>query len=108
VAALIISSLGYQVLSAADGAQALALINRTRDIDLMVSDIVMSGGMDGVELARRARELRPGLPILLMSGFPTKTGSTETSEFPVLPKPYRRDALAKHIRTALGEAIASA
>ena len=108
VAALIISDLGYQVLSAADGAQALALINRTRDIDLMVSDIVMSSGMDGVELARRARELRPGPPILLMSGFPMKTGSTETSEFPVLPKPYRRDALARQIRAALGKAIASA
>jgi len=50
VAALIISSLGYQVLSAADGAQALALINRTRDIDLMVSDIVMSGGLTASNL----------------------------------------------------------
>ena len=108
VAALIVSSLGYQVLSAANGAQALALIDQRRDIDLMVSDVVMSGGLDGVELARRVRELRPGLPILLISGYPAKTGSADAPEFPVLRKPYRRDALARQIRAALGDAIAVA
>src|SRR5262249_3022037 len=55
VTALIVGSLGYEVLRAGDGGQALALIDQRRDIDLMVSDIVMSGGIDGVELARRAR-----------------------------------------------------
>jgi signal transduction histidine kinase len=105
VAALIVSSLGYQVVSAPDGAQALVLIESTRDIDLMVSDVVMSGGIDGVELARRARSLRPGLPILLMSGYPAKAGGAEASEFPVLRKPYRRDALARQIRAALGDPI---
>ena len=107
VAALTVSSLGYEVLSAGDGGQALALIDRRRDIELMVSDIVMSGGIDGVELEHRARELRPGLPVLLVSGYPAKTGSAEAYEFPVLRKPYHRDALARQIRVALGNAIAA-
>jgi signal transduction histidine kinase len=108
VAAVIVSSLGYQVLTAGDAAQALALIDRAHDINLMVSDIVMSGGVDGVELARRARELRPDLPILLTSGYPAKNGSAEPSDFPVLRKPYRRDALARQIRAALGDVATAA
>jgi DNA-binding NtrC family response regulator len=69
----------------------------------LVSDVVMSGGIDGFELARRAQALRPGLPVLLMSGYPT--GSAEESEFPILHKPYRREQLALHIRAALGDPI---
>lgn len=108
VAALIISSLGYEVLTAEDAAQALALIDRKHDIDLMVSDIVMSGGVDGVELARRARQVRPDLPILLMSGYPAKTGGVDDCEFPVLRKPYHRDVLARQIRLALSDVVAVA
>ena len=109
VAALVVSSLGYEVLTAEDAAQALALIDRRHRIDLMISDIVMSGGVDGVELARRARKLRPSMPVLLISGYPaTTTGSAEVHEFPVLRKPYRRDALAREIRLALGDVVAAA
>jgi signal transduction histidine kinase len=107
VATLILSSLGYEVLTAEDAAQALALIDRRHDIDLMVSDIVMSGGVDGVELARRARKLRPSMPVLLMSGYPASAGSAELYEFPVLRKPYRRDDLARQIRAALGDGVGS-
>jgi DNA-binding LytR/AlgR family response regulator len=63
----------------------------------------MSGGIDGFELARRARALRPGLPVLLMSGYPP--GSIETRDFPILHKPYRREELAHCIRAALGDPI---
>jgi hypothetical protein len=49
----------------------------------------MSGGVDGFELARRARVLSPGLPILLMSGYPAGS-DVEASEFLILHKPYRR------------------
>ncbi len=100
VAAVIIGSLGYEVLSAGDATEALALIRGHRGVDLMVSDIVMSGGIDGFELARRARVVRPCLPILLMSGYPAG-GDVEASEFPILHKPYRREELARHMRAAL-------
>ena len=64
----------------------------------------MSGGVTGFELAERARALRPGLPVLLMSGYPA--GTVEKYNFPILHKPYRREHLAKHIRAALGEPVA--
>ena len=104
VMAVILGSLGYEVLTAGDGAAALELIRSHCGIDLLVSDIVMSGGVTGFELAERARALRPGLPVLLTSGFPA--GSVETCNFPILHKPYRREHLAKHIRAALGEPVA--
>jgi signal transduction histidine kinase len=103
VATVVVGSLGYRVMSAADACEALTLIGRVPGVDLMVSDIVMSGGIDGFELARRARELRPALPILLMSGFPAEAGSAEACEFPILRKPYRREELARQIRAALAE-----
>jgi signal transduction histidine kinase len=103
VSAVIVGSLGYEVLTAGDATAALALIRSRRNIELLVSDVVMSGGIDGFELARRAQALRPGLPVLLMSGYPA--GSAEESEFPILHKPYRRQKLARYIRAALGDPI---
>ena len=102
VSAVIVGSLGYEVLTAGDAAEALELIHTHRSIELLVSDIVMSGGIDGFELARRARVLRPGLAILLMSGYPAG-GVAVACEFPVIRKPYRREELARRIRTTLGD-----
>jgi CheY-like chemotaxis protein len=106
VMAVIVDSLGYEVLTAGDAAGALELIRSQCGIDLLVSDIVMSGGVNGFELARRARVLRPGLPILLMSGYPA--GSVEKCNFPILHKPYRREQLAMQIRAVLGDKVALA
>jgi signal transduction histidine kinase len=103
VMAVIVGSLGYKVLTAGDAAAALGVIGSQCGIDLLVSDIVMSGGIDGFELARQARVLRPGLPVLLMSGYPA--GSVERRNFPILHKPYRREQLARHIRAALGDKV---
>jgi two-component SAPR family response regulator len=72
-------------------------------IDLLVSDIVMSGGIDGFNLAEQARMLLPGLPVLLMSGYPA--GGAEKCHIPILRKPYRRDELARQIRAALGDRV---
>lgn len=104
VMAVIVGSLGYDVLTAAGATEALGAIRGQCGIDLLVSDIVMSGGISGLELARQARALRPGLPVLLMSGYPA--GSVENCTFPILQKPYRRDQLALQIRAALGEPVA--
>jgi len=106
VAVVIVRSLGYEVLSAADATEAIALMRVHRGIDLLVSDIVMAGGVDGFDLARRARELHPSLPILLMSGYPASAGVAVACEFPILPKPYRRSELARQIRLALGDQVA--
>jgi len=103
VTAVIIESLGYNVLTAGDAPEALAIIGSQCGIHLLVSDIVMSGGIDGFGLVERARMLLPGLPVLLMSGYPA--GSAEKCHIPILHKPYRRDELARHIRAALGDPV---
>lgn len=107
VTAVIVASLGYEVLTAADATEALAIVRSQCGIDLLVSDIVMSGGVDGFELARRARVLSPGLPILLMSGYPAGA-DVEASEFLILHKPYRREELARHMRAALSGPVVPA
>jgi CheY-like chemotaxis protein len=103
VTAVVVRSLGYEVLTAGGATEALAVIHGPRGIDLLMSDIVMSGGIDGFELADRARTLRLGLPVLLMSAYPA--GSVPRCDFPILHKPFRREELARCIRTALRDRV---
>jgi PAS domain S-box-containing protein len=94
-----LSQLGYDVRIAANARQALETLP-TQRFDLVVSDIVMPGGMNGVELARAIRAARPDLPILLVTGY---AGSTSSPEFPVLRKPYRFEQLRHAITELVGE-----
>jgi PAS domain S-box-containing protein len=88
-----LSQLGYDVKIAADARRALETLE-TQRFDLVVSDIVMPGGMNGIELARTIRVKRPDLPILLVTGY---AGSATSTEFPMLCKPYRFEQLRKAI-----------
>ena len=90
-------------MTAGDALEALAVIGSQCGIDLLVSDIVITGGIDGFDLAEQARMLLPGLPVLLMQGYPA--GSAEKCHIPILRKPYRRDELARHVRAALGDPV---
>jgi signal transduction histidine kinase/CheY-like chemotaxis protein len=97
--------LKYRALTAADGAAALALLERGEPVDLLFSDVVMPKGIRGDELARRARALRPELRVLLTSGYTSAGGTSEgvtESGDPLLLKPYRHEDLARAIRDALG------
>lgn len=60
---------GYQVLAASSGAEALDIINSNSAIDLLFTDILMPGGMNGIELAEQAVALRPNLKVILTSGY---------------------------------------
>jgi signal transduction histidine kinase len=100
VSSVLVASLGYDVISAADATAALAVLESPREIDLLLSDIVMSGGIDGIELARRARVMRPDLPVLLASGYPRNV-EAGPREFAILHKPYQRAELARRIRAGL-------
>jgi signal transduction histidine kinase len=92
-------SLGYRVLTAGGAAEALQIIGETA-IDMLLSDIVMAGGISGLELAQRVRALRPNLPILMMSGY-ADAHADNPGDYTILRKPCRRDELARLIRRAL-------
>src|SRR5690606_208989 len=95
---------GYHVLSAADGKQALDILKKDEHIDLLFTDVVMSGGMNGPELVEKARQIRPKLKVLYTSGYNdsaiVRHGRLHEG-VQLLQKPYQRNTLAKKVREML-------
>ncbi len=97
-----ISDLGYRVLTAWDGPSALDVVRGGETIDLLFSDVVMPGGINGFELINQARDIRDGLKVLVTSGYANvHRPGTNRPDVPLLLKPYRRSDLAHCIRMAL-------
>jgi CheY-like chemotaxis protein len=97
-------SLGYRVLTAENGHEALAILGAQDDIDLLFTDIVMPGGMNGRELADAARTLHPGLKVLYTSGY-TENAIVHHGRLDpgvqLLSKPYGRQEISRRIREVL-------
>ncbi|WP_374578658.1 response regulator, partial [Phenylobacterium sp.] len=94
--------LGHRVVRADGVDQALKRLARRQPIDLMLTDLVMPGGRSGLDLARAATTARPGLPVILSSGFTGEALSAVTdAPWPLLRKPYSAEALARAIARAL-------
>ncbi len=99
-----LGSLGYRTLVAADGATALALVDQGARFDLLFTDIIMPGGMNGRELAEAVRLRRPGVRVLYTSGYTDDTIVHEGHLDPgvaLLQKPYRKSELSQKIREML-------
>ncbi|HZW15558.1 MAG TPA: response regulator [Brevundimonas sp.] len=96
-----LSGLGYQCEVAADAAAALEWLEADQACDLLFSDVVMPGGMNGIDLARRAQQLRPGLKVLLTSGYLGDAAQGLSHEFALIDKPYQRSDLAAEVRKLL-------
>lgn len=96
--------LGYDVLQASTGAEAMEVLNQKAEIDLLFTDVVMPGGMGGRDLADAARMIRPRIRILFTSGYTENSivhhGRLDPG-IKLLSKPYRRDQLAAKVREAL-------
>ncbi len=88
---------------ARDGREALALLRSGKPFDLLLSDVVMPGGLGGIDLARAARRLRPKLKILLTSGYAADAGLAPGTdgEFPFIAKPFHPAVLARRLRALL-------
>jgi CheY-like chemotaxis protein len=101
--ASLLGGLGYGVLEATAATPAMELLAANPDITLLFTDIVMPGGMNGVDLAKRAQSLRPDLKVLFTSGYAEsaveKDGRLEPG-IDLLAKPYSRDQLAASLRKA--------
>jgi PAS domain S-box-containing protein len=91
----LLEQLGYSVHRVADAEAALRELNH-HEIDLVFSDIVMPGKLDGLGLAQRLRELRPDLPVLLATGY-SDVAAGVRGEFPILRKPYEIHQLSRAI-----------
>jgi CheY-like chemotaxis protein len=99
-----LKSLGYRVIVAADSGEALAQVAREPQLDVLFTDIVMPGNMNGWELAERARQIRPGLKMLLTSGYALDTLVRQgrlQADVRILNKPYRKAELAERLRQTL-------
>ncbi|UPT64259.1 MAG: PAS domain S-box protein [Hyphomonadaceae bacterium JAD_PAG50586_4] len=96
--------MGYRVVTARHGAEAIELLRADTAFDLLFTDVVMPGGVNGRQLADAARELVPGLPVLYTSGNPDIVLAEEgrlASGTHLLRKPYRRRELGAKLRQAL-------
>jgi len=103
VAAQLLAQLGHSSKRVPTAAEALAVLEAGTPVDLLLTDILMPGNMDGATLAREAARRRPGLPVLLMTGF---EGDTEITGLAVLRKPYRIEQLASAIAAAMARVMA--
>ena len=103
--AMMLEDLGHRVIEVGSGGEALELLQQGSSIDLLLTDHAMPG-MTGMELARRARELRPDLPILLATGYGDLRGSPDLP-LPRLAKPYQQTQLAAEIAKLLPQSRSS-
>jgi signal transduction histidine kinase/ActR/RegA family two-component response regulator len=100
-----LGELGYGVTHAASPEAALGALANERRVDLLFSDIMMPGPLDGLDLVHEARRRRPGLPVLLTSGYAEAAIRNATQEgIPLLAKPYDIRALAEALDRVLGRA----
>jgi PAS domain S-box-containing protein len=100
----ILEGLGYAVISAENGPQAMAVMERGDEVDLVFSDIIMPGGMSGYDVARTVRTKRPDIKVVLASGFHNEElarGDRFLDGISVLRKPYSRGQLAQVLSAAL-------
>jgi PAS domain S-box-containing protein len=103
VAEMLLRDLGYRVVPVDSAMAALATLASGEPIDLVFSDVVMPGDLDGLALARQIRARYPHLPIVLTSGYAKAVDAAEAG-FRILRKPYRQAVLATAIREALDRA----
>jgi CheY-like chemotaxis protein len=107
LAVAILQNLNYRPLSAADGRSALEILEREPDIALLFTDVVLAGGMGGIDLAREAQRRRPGIKVLYTSGY-TENAIIHHGRLDegveLLEKPFRIDSLARKMRSVLEDA----
>ncbi|TWB12918.1 two-component system NtrC family sensor kinase [Nitrospirillum amazonense] len=97
-----VEALGFRVLAATTADAAQSLLADRPDISLMVSDIVLPGGRNGLELAQAVRHLYSGLPILLVSGYGDRVAEAESLGFAIVPKPLDSTQLRQAMSRCLG------
>jgi PAS domain S-box-containing protein len=101
LAETMLASAGYAVVSAPSGEQALDMLEAGGEIDLVFTDVMMPGGMNGLQLADQVRVRRPGTPILVTTGYMDELPATQGARLDILGKPYRQEDLLARVRAIL-------
>jgi two-component system NtrC family sensor kinase len=99
----LLQTMGYRTLLAADARRALEVLASAPAIDLVFSDVMMPGGMSGVELARTVRRRYPRLGILLTTGYSGGAQDAVRAGLPLIAKPYQIGELGRQIREVLAQ-----
>ena len=103
----LLSAMGYTVLEAEDGEAAMPLIRGGRHIDLLLSDVVLTGDMSGPDIAETALEIRPDMRVMFMSGYAEdvirrdREGREKAIDADLLTKPFTRAQLAQKVKAAM-------
>ena len=100
----VVEELGYVSLEAADAATALAMLTPHVEVDLLIADLGLPGGMNGRQMADHARQLRPALKVLFITGYldhPALSPSSLSDGMQVLMKPFSIDKLALELRSMI-------
>jgi CheY-like chemotaxis protein len=100
ITASLVEQLGYQTARAGNAAEALNRLRRGDKVDLVLSDVVMPGGMNGIALAQEIGNHYPHIPVVLTSGY-NDVVQTAQNRFAILRKPFQLSALEKSIREGL-------
>src|SRR5262249_22121030 len=93
--------IGYHTIRAADGRTALEILLGGQKVDMVFSDVVMPGGMTGIELAQKIHRHFPQQPILLATGYSRAAAETAREGLALIAKPYRVDTLAEAVRRTI-------
>jgi DNA-binding NtrC family response regulator len=96
-----LTELGYRVSTATEAQAALEVLQGEDAVDVLFTDVIMPGGMSGVQLAEAAAELKPGMKVLLTSGYLGKGPSQAKTRFPLIDKPYDRGVLSAKLREVI-------
>jgi len=100
----LLTGLGYTVVAAANGAEAVAILEKSGDFDLLFTDVVMPGSISGPDLAEIAAAKHPGLKVMFTSGYSDTTFDRlgiQPENVNFISKPYRREELGQHVRRVL-------
>ena len=104
----ILQAQGYKIYAASDGEQALKVLNQHPDINMLLSDVVMPGGINGYELAEQAQSRHSNIKVLLSSGYTAKalkSDDKKSVQYSLLKKPYKSHDLVKKVRAILDGTI---
>jgi CheY-like chemotaxis protein len=104
VAQAMLQQIGYRTRVVLDANDALSALQEGSEIDLLFTDLIMPGNMNGVMLAREAQRLRPDIRVLLTTGYADASLERKDSngaEFAIIHKPYQRTELARKVRVVL-------